>query len=221
MHSILSRFGWRHLAASLMVVFLSVLVHVAAQDTDNKPVGDPYPLEKCVIMDVPLDKRAHVLELNGREIRVCCSDCEDTFRAKFETWVRTLDDRIKDQQRSLYPLDICVVDETKLEDSNRLDVVVCNRLFRVCSAGCQERLDRDPAKYFAIVNKAVIEKQKESYPLTKCIVSGKALGSDAVDHVVANQLVRLANADQIDAFNKTPGKYLAQVREAAKKKKAK
>jgi len=68
------------------------------------------------------------------------------------------------------------------------------------------------------VNRAAVEKQKAGYPLTKCVVSGKPLGKDAVDHVVGNQLVRLADADQIEVFNQNPGEFLAKVREALRKK---
>ena len=132
-----------------------------------------------------------------------------------------VDDRIKEEQGPFYPLDTCVVDGTKLDDSNRLDVVFRNRLFRVCSDECQKKLEQSPAKYFALVNRAVVKKQKAGYPLSACVVSGKPLGPDAVDHVVGNQLVRLADADQIEPFNQNAGEFLAKVREALRKQPAK
>lgn len=179
--------------------------------------SDPYPLENCVVMQGPLPKGAQVIDVGDREIRVCCEDCVGTFRSQANHWLPIVDERIKDQQRDFYPRDTCVVDGTKLDDFNRQDFVFRNRLFRLCSEDCQKKLEQNPAKYFALVNRAVVEKQKARYPLNKCIVSGQPLGKSAVDHVVGNQLVRLADADQIEAFNKSPGEYLAKVRAAAKK----
>jgi hypothetical protein len=88
-----------------------------------------------------------------------------------------------------------------------------NRLFRLCGGRCQTKLEQKPAKFFGELDYAVIEKQKSGYPLTTCIVSGKKLGADSLDHVVANQLVRLHSSDQLEQFNRTPGHYLEKVGE--------
>jgi len=184
----------------------------------QEPVGDPYPLEKCIVCEQILDDLAVIVDFFGREIRFCKEDCRSDFESGHDTWIRTIDERITDQQRDVYPLKTCVVCDTPLEESAELDEVFLNRLFRLCSYDCQEKLKKGAAKYFDKLNRAVVEKQKKSYPLKKCIVSGKPLGDEAVDHVVANQLVRLADYGQIDSFNETPGKYLAKLREVLRQK---
>ena len=60
------------------------------------------------------------------------------------------------------------------------------------------------------MNCAAVAKQKPGYPLTKCVVSGKPLGKHAIDYVVGNQLVRLADAEQIKIFNQNPARDLVR-----------
>jgi YHS domain-containing protein len=215
---------FRYSVAACAAVALGAALAAAAglaglkhEETSDGSEGDPYPLAKCVILDVDLSQRSYALDFSGRDIRVCCRDCMNEFKKNYDSWIRVVDERITDEQQASYPLDKCVVDGTKLDESDRIDFVFRNRLFRVCSRECQEKIEREPAKYFDLLNRAVIEKQKAGYPLQTCVVSGKPLGTDAVDHVVANQLVRLAGASQVARFNKNPAQYLAAVREAAKK----
>ncbi len=206
------------LPAVAVLVIIGLLASAEADGADDASAGDPYPLPNCVILEEPLDKRAKVLEHLGQEVRVCCRECADEFDKNFHNWMAVINQRIVRTQRDYYPLETCVVDGASLKDTSPLDVVFRNRLFRLCSFQCEEKLKKEPAKYFARLNAAVVEKQKPGYPLDKCIVSGKPLGKAAVDHVVGNQLVRLANANQVERFNQTPGKYLLQLRELAKKK---
>ena len=67
------------------------------------------------------------------------------------------------------------------------------------------------------MNNAVIEKQKATYPLNECLVSGEALGENSIDYVVGNQLIRLANEDQIEKFDEKAGTYLVELCEQATK----
>ncbi len=182
-------------------------------------VGDPYPLAHCAIVpDVLLDETAEMVDLEGRELRVCCSDCVDRVLANSFGATSEVDVRLVQQQLPIYPLDTCIVDDKPLFGLGTNNYIFRNRLFRLCSSKCQVKLEQEPAKYFGKLDYAVIEKQKADYPLETCVVSGKPLGADSVDHVVANQLVRLSGFDQLEQFGQTPGKYLAIIREAAKKK---
>jgi YHS domain-containing protein len=211
---------WVVVALAAVVAGAGALAAGRHEETTDGSEGDPYPLRNCVILDVELDQRSVALAFSGREIRVCCRDCASEFKRNYDRWIGVVDQRITEEQEAFYPLGTCVVDGTKLDDGSRLDFVFRNRLFRVCSRECQEQIERAPAKYFEALNRAVIDKQKPGYPLDKCVVSGKPLGAEAVDHVVANQLVRLAGANQVPRFNKNPAKYLAEVRAAAKQKPA-
>lgn len=182
-------------------------------------VGDPYPLAHCAIVpDVLLDENAEMVTVEERELRVCCSDCADQLAANSFGATSQIDERIVQQQLPLYPLTTCIVDDKPLFGLGTINYVFRNRLFRVCSGKCQVKLEQEPAKFFGKLDYAVIEKQKPDYPLTTCIVSGKPLTADSLDHVVANQLIRLSGFDQLEQFGRTPGGYLLKLREAAKEK---
>ncbi len=170
-----SRRRWFVVAAILAIIETAVLP--GGVESARADVGDPYPLANCVVQDMELDRRARVIDDDGREIRVCCKDCVEEFEDNFHTWIAVVDERIMQQQRGLYPLTKCVVDGEPLENALTIDVVFRNRLFRLCSPECQEKLEKDPKTYFAKLNQAVIEKQKPDYPLDTCIVSGKPLGT--------------------------------------------
>lgn len=211
MHVRFSSCDRRFLAAFAALTLIGFLAKAEAMADDF--VGDPYPLEKC-FCDELLDDLAVIIDFEGREIRFCKEECRSDFESAHHTYIPIIDEGIINQQGDVYPLETCVVCSKAMEESGGLDEVCLNRLFRICGYGCQEKLKKDPAKYFAKLDRAVVEKQRKSYPLKKCIVSGKPLGKTAVDHVVANYLVRLADADQIESFNELPSKYLADLRKA-------
>jgi len=193
------------------VAVVAIVGHVCA----DEPESDPYPLRKCVILDCPLGDGAEVLYVGDREIRVCCDQCVNEFS---DTWIDVIDERIIEQQTPFYPLKTCVVDGKLLDDFNTVNKVAGNRLFRLCSDDCCKAVEQQPAKYFGVLNKAVIKQQKPNYPLAKCVVSDEPLGKDAIDHVVGNQLIRLSSSEQLDKFNANPGKYLQELRQLSKKK---
>lgn len=187
--------------------------NLEAQETADSDIGDPYSLEICVLSGEPLDDGPEIFTHEGQEIRVCCSDCKSKFSEESYLRVDEINVALKKEQLPFYPLDKCIVTGKEL-GSDAVDFVFRNRLFRLSSSTAVEELKKAPAKYFAALDAAVVEKQKDSYPLKTCVVSDKPLGDDAIDHVVANQLVRLAGFDQLTAFNENPGKYLAKIREA-------
>jgi hypothetical protein len=144
-------------------------------------------------------------------------ECKDRFFQEAYFVMSKIDEQIVAQQRPHYPLTTCIVDDKPLADKDAINHVFRNRLFRVCGDKCRAALEKEPVKFFGKLDAAVVEKQKPKYSLKKCIVSGKPLGKDAFDHVVANQLVRLASLEQVERFNRHPGKFLEQLREAAEK----
>ncbi|MCP4853762.1 MAG: hypothetical protein GY903_04640 [Fuerstiella sp.] len=200
------------------VAVAAIVGDVSATEPESSPTDDPYPLVKCVILDGALDDGADVLYVGDREIRVCCQECVNEFSGSEETWIGVVDELIIEQQVPYYPLNKCIVDGKLLDDFSTIDKVVGNRLFRVCSDDCCQAVEQQPATYFGVLNKAVIKKQKPTYPLAKCVVSDEALGKHAIDHVVGNQLIRLSSSEQLDRFDTNPGKYLQELRQLMKKK---
>ncbi len=196
---------------SLVVISLKL---VQAQEVIDPATGDPYPLENCVLSDEPLEEKHELIDFQGREIRVCCSDCVTRFSEETDFRISEINRQLIEQQKPFYPLDKCIVTGKALGDGT-IDHIFRNRLFRLSSLEAVAKLEKAPAQYFGELDLAVVEKQLKDYPLKTCVVSDKPLGDGAVDHVVANQLVRLAGFDQLAGFNENPGKYLAKVREAA------
>ncbi len=208
--------------SKLFITFSTILTLVLAnftqqglqaQEIIEPDIGDPYPLEICILTGEPLEEGHEVFNYEGREVRVCCSDCKSKFTEEAYIRVDEINASLAKEQKPFYPLKKCIVTGKAL-GSDALDVVFRNRLFCLSASDAEIELKKQPGKYFADLDAAVIEKQTAAYPLKTCAVSGKTLGDDAIDHVVANQLVRLADFDQLTAFNENPGKYLAIIRAA-------
>lgn len=198
-------FGAR-LAASIGLLLLIAVSSITADD------WDPYPLTRCVVQESVVDAKSEIFEVKGREIRVCCEQCLGQFNDDPDRWLELVDEQIIKQQTPFYPLETCAVDGKSLKETFPVEVVFRNRLFRLCSDACHAKLKAEPGPPFEALNRAVLKKQKVAYPLTKCLVSGKPLGAKAIDHVVANQLIRLAGPEQLDKFEETPGSYLEKLR---------
>ncbi len=172
--------------------------------------GDPYPLPVCVLLGTELDEGAKVLEVEGREVRLCCKECGDKFARESFAWLEEIDRRIVEQQGPRYPLTTCLPDGKVLKEG-ALNFVFRNRLFRVCDELCRQAVEQGPEASFAKLDEAVVRKQKAAYPLGTCVVSGKPLGEAAVDLVAANLLLRLAGPGQVEEFRRTPGRHIAKL----------
>ena len=72
------------LAASLFTVG-------AAAKSTEEPAKKPYPLKICVVSDEALDSEPHIIKHEGRELRLCCSGCEDDFKKDPKKYVAKLD----------------------------------------------------------------------------------------------------------------------------------
>lgn len=210
-------FGKQSIPALGALVLCAVLGAVAAQAETVR--SEAYPLDTCIVSGQKIGAMGEpaIIRHNGREIRFCCSGCKPEFEAKPDEYLKKIDAAIVAQQKPLYPLDTCVVSGKKLGDG-AVDYVYNNRLVRFCCPACIETLKKDPNKYLTKLDEAVVAKQKPSYPLDRCVVSGKKLGPGAVDYVFGGRLVRLYSKDSIQAFEKEPGKYLGKMDEATKAK---
>ena len=92
--------------------------------------------------------------------------------------------------------------------------MIGNRLFRVCCRSCIKAVRKDPGKFLAELDAAVIKEQAKHYPLSTCIVRDKSkLGSmgDPVQRVVGNRLVQFCCKGCEPAFNEDPSKLIASL----------
>ncbi|HZL99677.1 MAG TPA: hypothetical protein VFD43_05420, partial [Planctomycetota bacterium] len=164
--------------------------------------GDPYLLDTDPVSGKslgPIDAQV-VIELDGREFRFSSQENAELFKAESAQYLPAVDAKLIEQQKPFYPLDTCLVSGEKLggEMGGPIDFVYRNRLLRFCCKECQPEFLKDPAKFVAKLDQAVIAKQAAAYPATACVVSGEKLGGDmgpAVDVVVGNRLIRFCCTD--------------------------
>ncbi|MAW60603.1 MAG: hypothetical protein CMJ94_07185 [Planctomycetes bacterium] len=182
-------------------------------------VGDPYLLETCLVsgkklgsMGKPID-----VEVEGRAMKLCCKGCIKKLKAEPKKYLDALDRQIMEQQAALYPTKKCLISgELLFEDGEYtgVDIVVKNRLFRVCCKRCASKVKADPAPAFAKLDAMVIEAQSKAYPLETCLVREKSkLGSmgDPVKRVVGMRLVQFCCDSCLPKFEKDPAAYLKRL----------
>ena len=92
---------------------------------------------------------------NNRLVRFCCKMCRRNFKKDPAKFIATLDAAVIEQQRKTYALETCVVSGSKLGSmGDPVEVVIANRLVRLCCGGCKGRLRGDPSKYLEMVDAA-------------------------------------------------------------------
>jgi YHS domain-containing protein len=181
--------------------------------------GDVYPLDTDAVSGEKLGDKPVIMQVEGREFRFANQANADKFKAEPAKFKAAVDEKIVAQQTALYPLDTCPISGKKLGEMGKpMDVVVGNRLVRLCCGGCKSKLEKDSAATIAKLDEAVIAKQKASYKLETCPISGEKLGADGqpFDVVVAGRLVRLCCKDCEKTLRADPSKALAKLPAPAK-----
>ena len=211
----------------LLALTFVVLPHtVLDQDgKDNQktatPAAENYPLDTCAVAGKKLgsmgDPIVYVHE--GRQVKFCCKGCIPSFKQNAQKYLSKVDEKIVAQQKAAYPTNKCLFSDEALGSKSK-DVVVKNRLVRVCCGGCARKLMKDPAPTFKKLDEMIISKQGDSYPTKKCVVSGEDLGSmgKPVDVIVANTLVRVCCKGCVKKVTADPAAALAKLKELKKGK---
>ncbi|MCF6314145.1 MAG: YHS domain-containing protein [Verrucomicrobiales bacterium] len=81
---------------SLLVFLLSLGLFTVSCATDPAGGGGaavkPYPLDKCLVMDVPLAKMGKPKRIvyQGQEMKFCCKRCVKAFKADPEPYLAKL-----------------------------------------------------------------------------------------------------------------------------------
>ena len=185
---------------SLILILSLFVTHAAA---------DVYPLTTDPVTDKPLPEKPVIYEHEGRELRFTDETSLETFKKDPATVLKKVDGRIIEQQLNAYPLTQCAVSGEPLGSMGEpVNLVVQNRLVRVCCSGCKKSAAKDFDSVKKKLDDAIIEKQLATYPLKTCVVSGDELGDDAVNHVHGTTLVRLCCNGCVKTFGKNPQMYL-------------
>ncbi|MBI5434127.1 MAG: hypothetical protein HZA52_14940 [Planctomycetes bacterium] len=184
-------------------------------------VGDVYLLDIDAVDAKPLGPiGAQIVRLHeGREFRFSSKANADAFEAAPAKYIAAVDAKMVAHQRGDYPLETCLVSGEKLggEMGDPIDYIYGNRLVRFCCQGCIGKFGKDPKKFLAQLDAAVVEKQHAAYSAETCVVSGEKLGAmgEPIEYVVGNRLVRLCCKGCVGKFEKDPLAHLAKLAQGA------
>lgn len=112
-----------------------------------------YPIETCVVSNEPLGEKPVDFVYRNRLVRLCCKGCRGDFLKDPDTYLQKLDAAVIAKQSNDYPLTTCPVSKQSLGSmGDPIDVVIANRLIRLCCAGCKAQLLEDPVGYMATLD---------------------------------------------------------------------
>ncbi|MFO0874551.1 MAG: hypothetical protein U0575_11350 [Phycisphaerales bacterium] len=111
-----------------------------------------YPLNSCVVMpdDELVDGDAVDIVWNNRLVRFCCKGCLKKFNADPAKFTAKLDEAVIAAQRAGYKLETCPISGEKLGAMGApVEMVVNNRLVKLCCKSCVSGVKKNPAAVFA------------------------------------------------------------------------
>ena len=136
------------------------------------------------------------------------------------------DDDLAGAQRPFYPLTTCIVDGDPLGQGNAsedsaeeataaIEVVIGQRLYRLCSEECVLKLKALPDRFAARLDEAVVQAQLPLYPLTTCPLSDEPLPAAAQLVVLESRLVKLCCKNCVHSLRMDPEPAFAALDAAA------
>lgn len=210
----------------ITVMALALLPNIAFDEDEAKlkkvtPASETYPISTCAVAGKTLGSMGapfvHIHE--GRQVKFCCKACLPAFKKNPAKYLAKVDEKIVAQQKASYPTDKCLFSDEPLGDKSK-DVVVNNRLVRVCCGGCARKLMKNPAPTLKKLDELIIANQGKKYPTTKCVISGEDLGSmgKPKDVIVANTLVRVCCKGCVKKVTDNPADAVKMLQKAKMKK---
>lgn len=115
-----------------------------------------YPLKTCPVSGGELGSMGEPINLivGNRLVKLCCAGCVGKVRENPEPIIEKLDAAVIEQQSADYPLATCPVSGDKLggEMGEPINYVIANRLVKLCCQGCVDMVEKNPAKYLAMLD---------------------------------------------------------------------
>ena len=198
--------------------------------------GEPYTLTTCAASgrDINVKGTPQTAYFEGRELKFCCGGCAAFVKKDPTKFLEKVDAQLIAQQAPIYPTTKCIVAGTEMIKKGKdtaKEVMVGNRLFRVCCGKCAAKVKADPAAYAAKLDALVLDQMAPAYPIDTCVVNPKkAIDAKSKAFVVAGRPVKTCCAGCMKKVKADPMKYLptidaamaeARAKEAAKKAKGK
>lgn len=108
--------------------------------------AERYPLDTCVISGDALGDHPVDYVYENRLVRLCCPMCIDTFLKNPNMHLAKLNEAAVKAQLADYPATKCPVSDQDLGSMGKpIDMMVGDRLVRLCCAGCVEKVQANPA----------------------------------------------------------------------------
>lgn len=116
----------------------------------------------------------------------------------------------------LYPLTTCVVSGEPLGE-DAVTFLAAGRTFKTCCDKCRAKVEKSPVEFAKKLDAAAKAEQAARYPLTKCVISGKELGSMGapVQLLFDGTLVQLCCSGCTRSAQARSAALVQEVREAA------
>ncbi len=114
-----------------------------------------YPTDVCLIMGEKIMEPVNYVYQN-RLFQFCCPMCVRGFKKSPEKTIKRLDEAVVKKEAKSYPLKTCLVSGEKLNDS-AVNYVFANQLVKLCCGGCKTAFNKEPTKYMAKKQQAVVK----------------------------------------------------------------
>lgn len=116
-------------------------------EMDKKLIADQekhYPTNTCINSGAELKDGGVSFIIGNRLVKTCCAKCEAKVKADPAAYLAKLDKQVIEAQEASYKLDACPMSGEKLGDKP-VEIVVANRLVKLCCADCKKGVEKDPA----------------------------------------------------------------------------
>jgi hypothetical protein len=196
--------------------------------------GDPYLLTTCAASGRPIDVKGTPTTkvIEGRELKFCCGGCAAAVEKDPAKWLGKVDKAQIAAQAPIYPTETCCISGEPLMEKNAegvmeyigTDVIVKNRLFRVCCKMCAKKIMESPEASALMLNAAVVKAQGAAYALEACVLNDKGdiTKESAKTFVIGGRLMKTCCGGCEAKVRANPTEYVAKVDAAlaAKREKA-
>jgi len=122
-----------------------------------KQQKDHYPLDVCPISGEKLGSMGDPVDIvvGNRHLQLCCAGCKKKAAADPAKMIAMLDKAVIEKQSASYALDTCPISGEKIENMDEAtNVVIANRLVKVCCAKCVKKVNADPVAMLSKLDEA-------------------------------------------------------------------
>jgi hypothetical protein len=117
------------------------------KDIDAKLIADQeshYPATTCINSGAELKDGGVSFVVGNRLLKTCCAKCEAKVKADPASFLAKLDQQVIEAQKADYKATTCPISGKPLGDAP-VEIVVANRLVKLCCENCKGGVDKDPA----------------------------------------------------------------------------